>query len=309
MPSSPTAAAPPIRPGSAAAWQVALRPKTLWIATIPVFVGTAIAWSVHDAFVAWVAVLALAGAIVVQIITNLQNDVGYTARGAETGRRVGLPRATAQGWLSPLAVRGAIVVAVLAALAIAAPLVAFRDGWVVAITLASIVAAYTYMGGPRPIAYTPTGEFVVFLFFGLMAVCGTVYVQAGTMGAIAWLAGTGIGLLAAAVLVVNNHRDSAHDATTGRRTFAVVFGAEASLRLYLVCVLTPFALAAAMAAVACSPWYLLPMLALPRAATLGRELARMAPGPAYNALLFRTVMLEVLFGGLLAVGAVFARLH
>ncbi len=304
-----TTTARPIRPGSAAAWQVALRPKTLWIATIPVFVGTAISWSVHDAFAAWVAALALAGAIVVQVITNLQNDVGYTARGAETGRRVGLPRATAQGWLAPRAVRGAIVVAVLAALAIAAPLVAYRDGWVIAITLASIVAAYAYMGGPRPIAYTPTGEFVVFLFFGLMAVCGTVYVQAGTVGAIAWIAGTGIGLLAAAVLVVNNHRDSAHDATTGRRTFAVVFGGRASFRLYLFCTLVPFALAAAMAALARSPWYLLPLIALPRAATLGRDLLRMAPGPAYNALLFRTVMLEVLFGALLTVGAVFARLH
>ena len=118
-----------------------MRPKTLWIATIPVFVGTAIAWSVHDAFAAWVAVLALAGAIVVQIISNLQNAGAYTARGAETGRRVGLPRATAQGWLSPGAVRSAIVVAVIAALAIAVPLVFDRHAWVIAITLASIVAA------------------------------------------------------------------------------------------------------------------------------------------------------------------------
>ena len=220
-----------------------------------------------------------------------------------------MPRATAQGWLSPGAVRSAIVVAVIAALAIAVPLVFHRDAWVIAITLASIVAAYAYMGGPRPIAYTPTGEVVVFLFFGLMAVCGTVYVQAGAVDAIAWIAGGAIGLLAAAVLVVNNHRDRAHDAATGRRTFAAVFGSRASFRLYLFCTLAPFALAAAVAALAGSPWYLLPLLALPRAATLGRDLRRMAPGPAYNALLFRTVMLEVLFGALLATGAVFARIH
>ncbi len=197
-----------IRPGSPAAWRAALRPKTFPIAAVPVFVGTAIAWSQHGTFVSWVFVLAIAGAVLVQAISNMQNDVGYTVRGGETGTRTGLPRATANGWLSVPTVRAAIVAAAVAAVAVGAPLMAYR-GWPVALIVASsIVAAWAYMGGPKPIAYTPFGDVTVFLFFGLMAVCGTIYVQAGTIGAAGWLAGAAIGLLASSVLTVNNHRRS-----------------------------------------------------------------------------------------------------
>ena len=203
--STPSTAA--VEPGSLAAWRVALRPKTFPIAAVPVFVGTAFAWAQHGTFVPWVFVLAIAGAILVQAISNMQNDVGYTVRGGETGTRTGLPRATANGWLSVPAVRGAIVAAVVAALLVGAPLMVYR-GWPVALIVASsIVAAWAYMGGPKPIAYTPLGDVTVFLFFGLMAVCGTIYVQAGTIGTAGWLAGVAIGLLAASVLTVNNHRD------------------------------------------------------------------------------------------------------
>jgi len=296
-----------VEPGSLAAWRVALRPKTFPIAAVPVFVGTAFAWAQHGTFVPWVFVLAIAGAILVQAISNMQNDVGYTVRGGETGTRTGLPRATANGWLAVPAVRGAIVVAVIAALLVGAPLMVYR-GWPVALIVASsIVAAWAYMGGPKPIAYTPFGDVTVFLFFGLIAVCGTIYVQAGTIGTAGWLAGVAIGLLAASVLTVNNHRDIAHDATTGRRTLSVVLGATGSRAVYRTSVLGAFALVPAIAWAAGSAWYLLPLGLLPRALALLAAFDAAPGGHAYTPLLFRTVILQAGFGMLLTAGVLFSR--
>jgi 1,4-dihydroxy-2-naphthoate octaprenyltransferase len=303
--STPSIAA--VEPGSLAAWRVALRPKTFPIAAVPVFVGTAFAWAQHGTFVPWVFVLAIAGAILVQAISNMQNDVGYTVRGGETGTRTGLPRATANGWLSVPAVRGAIVAAVVAAVLVGAPLIVHR-GWPVALIVASsIVAAWAYMGGPKPIAYTPLGDVTVFLFFGLMAVCGTVYVQAGTIGTAGWLAGVAIGLLAASVLTVNNHRDIAHDATTGRRTLSVLLGAAGSRAVYRTSVLGAFALVPAIAWAAGSAGYLLPLALLPRALALLAAFDDARGGHAYTPLLFRTVILEAGFGMLLTAGALLSR--
>jgi 1,4-dihydroxy-2-naphthoate octaprenyltransferase len=292
-----------VRPGSWAAWRVALRPKTLWIATIPVIVATCLAWSVARVFDAGIAAIALLAAVMMQGVTNLQNDVGYTDRGAERGDRVGLPRATAKGWLAPAAVRRAIVAAIAIAWLTALPLM-LRGGWPIVLTsTCSTLAAYAYMGGPRPIAYTPYGEFTVFVFFGLVAVGGTFYVLAGYLGAAPWLAGSAIGLLAAAVLLVNNYRDRAHDAGSGRRTLAIVLGARGAPRLYAFLLAAPFLLAVLLAWRYGSPWLALPLLAAPRAVGLARDLPRAAEGTALIGILFRTVMLEVLFGGLLAVGA------
>ena len=294
---------PSIRPGSWAAWRIALRPTSLWIATVPVIVATCLAWGVIAAFDLATALIALAASVLMQIVTNLQNDVGFTERRKETGGHVGLPRATANGWLTPRAVRQAIVATVVIAGLAALPLM-LRGGWpIVLIGAISALAAYSYMGGPRPIAYTPFGELTVFVFFGLIAVCGTYYLQAGAIGAAAWIAGAAIGSHAAAVLLVNNYRDRAFDVTTGRRTLAVVLGAAASVRLFGALELVPFALAIVLAALARSGWLALPLLALPWALRLARDFARTPDGPAQNALLVRSVMLEVGFGTLLCAGA------
>jgi 1,4-dihydroxy-2-naphthoate octaprenyltransferase len=298
-----------IRPGSFAAWRVALRPRTLWIATIPVIVGTCLAWSVARAFDPVIALIALAAAVLMQVVTNLQNDVGYTERGGETGQRVGLPRATANGWLGNAEVKRAIAAAIVVAQVVALPLM-IRGGWPIVLTsVCSTLAAVGYMGGPRPIAYTPLGELTVFVFFGLVAVCGTYYVQAGSIAAAAWIASCAIGMHAAAVLLVNNYRDCRHDAATGRRTLVVLLGAAPAVRLYGALLLCPFALALVLALLPAGggPWYALPLLATPWAWRLRRDLAQTPGGPAQNALLFRTVMLEVAFGMLLAVAAVTQR--
>jgi 1,4-dihydroxy-2-naphthoate octaprenyltransferase len=304
MPSSEALTLPPsIRPGSWDAWRVALRPKTLWIATIPVIVGTCLAWSLAGAFDPWIAFIALNSAVMMQIVTNLQNDVGYTERGAESGRRVGLPRATANGWLTSREVKRAIVAAIVLAQIVALPLM-IRGGWpIVATSAASTAAAWAYMGGPRPIAFTPWGELTVFVFFGLVAVCGTYYVQAGTIDAGAWIAATAIGMHAASVLLVNNYRDREHDGRTGRRTLAVVLSDSAATRLYAALVVAPFVFAAALAVISGKPWFALPLAALPWGWRLARALPHAPAGPAQSLLMFRTVLLEVAFGLLLSMGA------
>lgn len=295
--------------GSWQAWCVALRPKTFWIATIPVVVSTALAFRETGSADLTVAFLALLCSLLLQAITNLQNDVGYTARGAETGQRIGLSRATANGWLAPSHVRWAIAIAVVVTLAIGAPLIA-RGGWPAALMGgSSILAAIGYMGGPRPIAFTPLGELTVFVFFGLIAVMGSYYVQVGSVSPGAMIAALAVGALAAAVLAVNNHRDRAHDGATGRQTFVVVFGTRASQALFGILVLASLLLSPVLAMVERSLWFVLPLAVVPAAMGLWRDFLRVPPGNGWNALLFRTVKLELAYGALLAASAVIAGWH
>lgn len=297
-----------IRPGSLDAWAIAMRPRTLWLAAVPVLVGTALAWLDRGAVDWTVALLALAGSLLMQIITNLQNDVGYSARGHESPMRVGMPRATSSGLLTPPQVRFAIGLAIAGAIVVGFPLV-LRGGWpVLAMGLASIVAALAYMGGPKPIAFTPLGELFVFVFFGVIAVAGSGYVQIGVVTPATWVAACGVGLIAAAVLAVNNHRDIAHDARTGRHTFAVKFGAERSVALYTVLVVGAFVLVPVAALAASHVALLAPLLALPFGWRLMRELRTM-PSAQMNAMLLGTVKLELVYGVLFAVGAVIAGLR
>jgi len=303
---TPAPARVAVRPGSLEAWQIAVRTRTLWIATVPVFVGTSLAYLSSGRVDVLFASLALVASILLQAIANLQNDVGYTARGGETGTRVGLPRATSSGLLTPREVRLAIVLAVAATILIGLPLVARWGIPVLVMGLASVAAALGYMGGPRPIAYTPLGELLVFIFFGLIAVAGSGYIQLGVVTAAMLVAGAAIGMLAAAVLVVNNHRDIAHDATTGRRTFGVLFGARASAWLYAVLMLVPFAAVPFLVRYTGSPLLWLPLLALPGAIGLARALPQTPSGLAFNGLLMRTVMLQLIFGAMVTIGTLLA---
>lgn len=282
---------------------VALRPKTFWIAVTPVLVGTSIALAETGRFDVLVALLTLTGSVLMQVITNLQNDVGYTTRRAERKNRTGLPRATSHGWLTVTQVRIAMGLAVIAAMGAGLPLI-WLGGWpILAMGLGSIATAYLYMGGPKPIAYTPLGELAVLVFFGLVAVGGTYYLQTGFISAMALLAGTALGLLAAAVLAVNNFRDRAHDAEVGRRTLAVALGERSFERVYAGMLLLPFVLVAWLALSDMRRLPLLIVLAvLPAALSLARALPR-SRGLQFNAVMFATVKLELLFGMLLTAGA------
>ena len=298
-----------VRANSPAAWVVAVRPRTLLVAISPVLVGAALGWQRTGALDLAVSLIVLASAVLMQVLSNLQNDVGYTVRGGEsTGTRTGLPRATAKGWLTVRTVRNAIILVALVSTVLGLLLVLQRGWPVLAIGVLSLLAALAYMGGPRPIAYTPYGELTVFVFFGLVAVSGTDWMLTDGIGATTVVASVAIGALAAAALAVNNHRDIAHDALVGRRTFAVTFGAAASLRLYSVLLLGSFALTPLMAWLAGSPMLLLPCLLLPAAWTLRRDMRRCPPGVAFNEVLFRTFKMELVYAVLLASGAVLGRL-
>ncbi len=298
-----------VRSGSMAAWLVAVRPHTLLVAFSPVLVGATLGYARDGAIDLLAALLVLGAALLVQVVTNMQNDVGYTVRGGESsGTRTGLPRATAHGWLSVRDVRTGIVVVSLLAAALGLVLVAHRGWPVLAIGAASLLAALAYMGGPRPIAYTPFGELTVFVFFGPVAVLGTDWVLTGRFGAVSVLAAAALGAMAAAALAINNHRDIAHDRLVGRRTFAVIFGAGASHALYALLLLCPFALLPVMALLAHMPTLLLPLVLLPAAWRLRGDFKRCAPGLAFNGILFRSFRLELWFAALLSAAALLGRM-
>lgn len=310
MPLEPATAdpAPRVAAGSLAAWAVAVRPRSLLVAISPVLVGGTLGFARHGSIDLLAALLVLGAAVLMQVVTNLQNDAGYTVRGGDrSGTRAGLPRATAQGWLSVRQVRAAIAVAALVATGFGVALVAHRGWPVLAIGVASLLAALAYMGGPRPIAYTPFGELTVFVFFGLVAVMGTEWVLTGSVGAACALASVAIGSLAAAALAINNHRDIAHDRGVGRRTFAVTFGEAGSRRLFGTLLFLPFALLLPIAAASASPALVLPALLLPAAWRLHRAFVTCAPGRAYNEVLFGAFRLELRFAALLSAGALLAR--
>ncbi len=290
-------------------WLSAIRPRTLLVAVVPVLVGTALA--AHDTgTVSWMILGAtLMAALFVQVATNLHNDVADYERGADDpATRLGPRRATAEGWLSADAVRRAAITAFAVAGALGVWM-AFIGGWpIFAIGAASIACGWAYSGGAKPIAYSSLGELFVWLFFGLAAVGGTYYLQAGRFDFLPLAAGALLGMPAAAVLVVNNYRDLENDRRAGRRTFAVVFGPRASRIEFAVLALLPFALLPPLAAWGGPGWYL-PLLALPYALLLVKRFATWPVNPAFNRLLGDTARLQLLLGALLCLGLMFGGLR
>lgn len=295
-----------IKPGSWGAWKIAFRPKTLWVATVPVVCATALMFALHYPIHLPSLILAMLCAIMIQVITNLQNDVGYTARGHETGARVGMPRATQTGLLTPRQIRRGLLFCVLVTTLLGLPLVIWHGWLVLLIGAGSMVAAVLYMAGTRPLAYTAWSEVVVFIFFGLVAVNGTTYLFAHRGLAVSWCLSVAIGLLAAAVLLVNNYRDAEHDRNTGRHTLVVTLGQRKSQIIYGLMIFTPFVLLLPLAHI--TPLFLLSWLTLPFAVRTYHALASSAPGLHFNDILIRTVRLEALFGFFFTLGGVLARL-
>ena len=237
-----------VKPGSLKAWMAFTRPKTWGVAVAPVIAALSLALFETGRFDALTAFFTMTIALLMQIISNMKNDLGYTEKKAETGNRRGLPRATTQGWISISAARRAILTLIVLALLNTAVLI-WLGGWVFAlIGISSVIAAYSYMGGPKPIAYTPFGEATVLVFFGLTAVCGSYYLQTFTVSANAVLLSISLGSIAAAVLAVNNWRDRVHDKSIGRQTLAVVLGDKTFTAVFRIMTALPLALGLVMAA-------------------------------------------------------------
>ncbi len=295
-----------IKKNSLAAWAACARPETWIIALAPVLTGLALALAVTGSLNWPVAAATLLLSVLMQIVSNMENDAGYTKRKAENAKRKGLPRATANGWLTVAAVERAIKLLGVIALLDTAYLI-YCGGWVMlAIFVASIVAAYCYMGGPKPIAYTPFGEITVFLFFGLVAVCGTYYLQTLTVSTEAVLSASAVGFIAAAVLAVNNYRDEEHDASVGRSTLAVLLGKKGMLAVFTASILLPYLLTALLAAINHALWpVLITWGTIPLAVVASRNLAR-KNGLELNAVMFSVIRLELLFSLALTAGAIIA---
>jgi 1,4-dihydroxy-2-naphthoate polyprenyltransferase len=283
-------------------WVVAARPRTLPAAIAPVLVGTALA-GVEDVFHPLRFAAALVGSIFIQIGTNLSNDYSDARRGADTEDRLGPVRVTAGGLMPPRTVLVGTYVAFGIAVAAGIYLTAVAGWELLAVGVASILAGVLYTGGPRPYGYEGLGELFVFLFFGVVAVVGSYYVQTEDLRWEAFALSIPIGLLAAAILVVNNVRDIETDRRAGKRTLAVKLGRDAARRLYAGMLTLAFAAPAAIwLAGGLSAWLLLPLAALPLAMPVTRTVGTRSDGPALNAALADTGRLLAVFSLLLAAG-------
>ncbi len=283
-------------------WLVAARPRTLPAAVSPVLVGTALAGS-EDVFRPLAFVAALIGSVFIQVGTNLSNDYSDARRGADTEDRLGPVRVTAGGLMPPRRVLVGTYVAFGIAVAAGAYLAAVAGWEILLVGAAAILAGVLYTGGPRPYGYEGLGEAFVFLFFGIVAVVGSYYVQTEDLRWEAFALAVPVGLLASAILVVNNVRDIETDRRAGKRTLAVKLGRAGARRLYAAMIAVAFAAPVAIwAAGGLSAWVLLALAAAPLGPPLVRTVATRADGPALNAALAGTGRLLAVFSLLLALG-------
>lgn len=282
-------------------WQLASRPKTLPAAIAPVLLGWAIAYDL-GAFSLLPALLALLIAVLLQIGANLVNDVSDFQKGADAGDRLGPLRVTQAGLLAPRQVwTGVAVVFGLAALA--GIYLVLLGGWPLLILgAAAMAAALFYSVGRNSFAATGSGDLFAFLFFGLGAVCGTVYLLAGRVPLSAWLAALPVGALVTAILVVNNIRDIASDRRAGRRNIPARFGRRAGEIEYAVLLSMAYLSPPLVWLGGETPWVLLAWLSLPLALRLYRAVRTEPIGRGFNRLLAQTARLTLLFSLLLALG-------
>jgi 1,4-dihydroxy-2-naphthoate octaprenyltransferase len=283
---------------TAAEWMEGARPRTLPAAVSPVVAGTGLAIAAHS-FVWWKALLALAVALAMQVGVNYANDYSDGVRGTDANR-VGPLRLVGSGVAAPARVKQAayasFAVAAVAGLALAAT----TAWWLVAVGAVCIVAAWLYTGGSRPYGYRALGEVSVFVFFGLVAVLGTFYVQVEDIESNAVWTACGIGSLACAILVANNLRDIPTDRETGKRTLAVVMGDQGSRDLFTSLHGAAFAFLVVVAT-SLSPWALVGLAAAPLSLRAILVVRRGAAGPALIPALRDTGLTELLYSvGLLA---------
>jgi 1,4-dihydroxy-2-naphthoate octaprenyltransferase len=287
-------------------WVEAARPRTLPASAAPVLVGTA-AGAMHGGLVAGRFVLALVVALAVQIAVNYANDYFDGVRGVDTVTRAGPRRAVASGLVSPPRMLAAVFAALLVAGVAGLVLAAMVSWWLLLIGLGSFIALLGYSGGPRPYASEGLGEIFVFVFFGLVATAGSAYVQHREVPAAAWVGGVATGLLAVAILVVNNLRDVPTDAVAGKRTLAVRIGEARTRALFVTLIGTGLLLALVGVPVAAhSAWPVLVVLALPLAREPVNTVRNGEIGRALIPALGGTGRLELAVAVLLATGLLLA---
>lgn len=288
------------------AWVLASRPKTLPAAIVPVLVGSAVA-AADGAFSPLPAVVALVCALLIQIGTNLANDYFDFMKGADSEHRIGPVRVTSSGLIPPSTVRNAMIGVFVLTFFLGLYLVSV-GGWpILVIGVASLFCAVIYTAGPYPLAYVGLGDVFVFLFFGIVAVTGTYYVQALHWSTDALIASLPVGAISTAILVVNNYRDIDTDRDANKKTMAVRIGRSATRMEYRLLLLLAYAVPVIQFIRIEQPlWLLLPLLSLPFAIRVLRIVERSTDGAELNSALAGTGQLLALYGVLHAAGYYFA---
>ena len=289
---------------SIAIWWLAIRPKTLSISITPVLLGSALAWHNHSAFSITTFFIILVSALCIQIGTNLYNDAADFEKGADTAERLGPKRAAQQGWLTATQIKYGALASFLIAF-IAGIYLAWLGGIsIVILGLLSIVCGYAYTAGPKPIAYSPFGELFVLIFFGLCAVGGTYYLQSQTINWIILFIASGIGSMAAAILLVNNYRDLEGDETAHKLTLVHYTGRPKARLIYSFMIIYPYII------LFCLPIFqgiyfwtiLLPLLSIPLAYKVIQRLFSLEISSKLNIVLVKTAQLQVVYSLLLCLG-------
>jgi len=282
-------------------WLAASRPKTLWAAVVPVLIGTAMAYA-DGFFHVPAALAALAGALLIQIGTNLSNDYSDFQKGADTEDRQGPMRVTQAGLVTPQAVRNATVL-VFALSVLSGVYLIWRGGWpVLWIGVFSILSGVFYTAGPKPLGYLGLGDLFVLIFFGPVAVGGTYYVQALSINPVVLIAGLGPGLLSVALLSVNNLRDVDEARKANKKTLAVRFGRTFAQWEYITCVVGATLIPVLLYALTGQRiWTLACLLILPPAWPAFKVVLTQVGGEALNPMLAATAKLSILYSLLLAI--------
>jgi 1,4-dihydroxy-2-naphthoate polyprenyltransferase len=287
-------------------WWQALRPKTLTLAATPVLVGNALAFA-HLGEVAILPVfLTLIAATSVQAGTNLYNDAADFERGVDQPDRLGPARAVASGAIKASQVYLGAHISFATAWLAGCYLI-WMGGWFIfLLAFFSTLAGYAYTAGPRPISTTPFGEVTVFVFFGMVAVVGSYYLQTGAVNITALVLGALVGLPAAAVLMVNNYRDSETDAKAGRRTLAIVVGRAHSKNIHTFLMVAPYPLLflLLLSLPEILVWLWLPLLSLYSAGRIVQVFRNSPISPAFNLILANTARHQAFFGFLLSLALV-----
>jgi 1,4-dihydroxy-2-naphthoate polyprenyltransferase len=294
-------------PGGFRIWLMAARPRTLPAAVAPVLVGTALADAAH-VFHPLRFLAALISALFIQVGTNLSNDYSDARRGADTEDRLGPVRVTAGGLVPPQQVLYATYVSFGLAVLFGIYLIVVAGWEILLIGSASILAGVLYTGGPRPYGYEGLGEVFVFTFFGIVAVAGSFFVQTKHLHWEAFALAVPVGLIASAILVVNNVRDMDTDRRAGKRTLAVRLGRERTRSMYAAMIYGAYLLAPVTWLFGpLKPWLLLSWLTLPLAVPLVRLVRNHTDGPSLNVGLAKTGQLQLAFCVMLSVGLLLSR--
>ncbi len=293
-----------MNPSKLKIWIDASRPKTLAAAFTPVLVGASIAW--NESLFVWIpTIIAMLCAFLIQIGTNFANDYFDFKKGADTEERIGFVRATAAGLVAPNTMLGATIFVMLLAFIFGLYLV-WIGGWqILVIGLLSLLFGILYTGGPYPLGYNGLGDIFVFIFFGIIAVMGTYYINALEWSEASFWASLAVGALCTNILVINNLRDVEQDAKVGKRTLGVLFGDTALKWEYSLMLLLAFAIPPHFYfQLGYSIWIMLPFILSPLAFIHANKVWKESHKPNLNKVLEQTAQFMALFGLLFSVGII-----